>query len=778
MRQSSVGPSAGFAPLVILPALWLALYGSRRQLLIALGAATLVLLVPWALVGGMRYPSSTPRSALLILVVSALAGLTIQRLLAHVRASRDRLSRVLSAATGTAIVATDPRGTITVFNPGAERMLGYRAGDLVGVATPLRFLDGDELTAIGTELGVEPTFESLGALVVDRSPATRDLTYVRRDGTRLRVSQTLTAERDADGHVVGFLAVATDMTEHDRAQAALRAERDFSAAILETAGSLVVVTDGSARIERFNRAAELVSGFAAADVLGRSLIDTLMPPETAPQVRSVLAAARPDEFPRYYEHGLVTADGGRRLVSWSVTCLLDDAGAIAHLIAFGTDITEQRRSAEALRISTDRLQAILEHTTTRIAVKDRAGRYLLVNRAWMLAAGLDGTGRTDAELFAPDVAAQARRTDSEVWSTGVALEYERRIDDSTALVVKFPLRDGVGDIYAIGSIATDISERNRALAEARAASHAKSDFVANMSHEIRTPLNGVIGMLELLQDTPLSDEQGALVDTAVASGDALLGVINDVLDFSKIEAGKLEIEQRAYDPRDLVESTCAMLAPEADAKGIELTLFVDDSVPGTLRGDELRLRQVLTNLLSNAIKFTPVGEVSVTVEADRPDDGQALLRVNVGDSGIGIAPQQLAKLFEPFTQADTSTTRQFGGTGLGLAISRRLVTIMGGELSAESEPGRGARSTSRSRSRWSTPSVRAGARASFCRRTRASSSSTTTPPTARSCAPTCAAAWPTAAKPPTGRRRWRCCRPRRAPADHTTSWCSTPSCPT
>jgi two-component system sensor histidine kinase/response regulator len=338
----------------------------------------------------------------------------------------------------------------------------------------------------------------------------------------------------------------------------------------------------------------------------------------------------------------------------------------------------------------DQLQGILEHTTTRIAVKDREGRYLLVNHAWKRTARLDGTGRTDAELFAPEVANQAQHTDTEVWSTGMTLQYERRIGDTTELVVKFPLRDAAGDIYAIGSIATDISERNRELAEARAVSHPKSEFVAKMSDEIRTPLNGVIDMLELLKDTPLTDEQRTLVDTALASGDALLGAISNVLDFSKIEAGKLDLEERAFDPRDTVEATCAMLAPQAQTKGVELTLFVDESVPRRLRGDEVRLRQAVANLLSNAIKFTVHGEVSVDVEADRPDDGRALLRVQVCDTGIGIAPQQLATLVEPFIQADTSTTRRFAGTGLGLAISRRLVSIMGGELTAESQPGRGS----------------------------------------------------------------------------------------
>jgi two-component system sensor histidine kinase/response regulator len=690
MRQAGEGPSAGFLPLVILPAVWLALYGSRRQLLIALGATALVLLVPWALIGGERYPESTVRSALLVLVVAALASLTIQRLLGEVRATGERLSGVLEAATGTAIVATDVHGTITVFNPGAERMLGYSADELIGKAKPERFLDLDELAATAAELGVQPTFEALVTRRSHEAPETQELTYVRKDGTRVRVSQTLTAERDADGNVVGYLGVASDVTEQVRAQVALRAERDFTEAVLETAGSLVIVTDRGGQIERFNRAAEQVTGFLAEDMLGRSLIDTLMPPESAPAVRTELANAWPEEFPRRYEHELLTARGGRRLVAWSVTCLINDAGAITHLIATGADVTEQRRAAEALRISTDRLEGILEHTTTRIAVKDRDGRYLLVNRAWKESAGVDGTGHTDAELFAADIARRAQRTDATVWDTGEVLEYERQVGEATALVVKFPLRDTAGEIYAIGSVATDISERNRALAEARAASRAKSDFVANMSHEIRTPLNGVIGMLELLADTPLSDEQKALVATAVSSGDALLGVINDVLDFSKIEAGKLELEERAFDPRDLVESTCAMLAPQAHAKGVELALYVDESVPGTLCGDEHRLRQVLTNLLANAIKFTTLGEVSVRVDAERSEDGDALLNVDVGDTGIGIAPQQLAKLFEPFTQADTSTTRRFGGTGLGLAISRRLVTIMGGELSAESEPGLGS----------------------------------------------------------------------------------------
>src|SRR4051812_2190781 len=682
LRQAAEGPTGGFAPLVILPAMWLALYGSPRQLLIDLAVTFVGLALPWAVIGGDQYPASTPRSALLVLAVAAIAGLSIQRLLGQARASRDRLSGVLAAATGNAIVATDREGTITVFNPGAERMLGYRAEEVVGGATPALFLTDD----------VEPTFEAFAmALAASGGGETRELTYVRKDGTHIRVSQTLTTEHGPDGRVAGYLGVATDVTQQLRAQSALAAERDFTSAVLDTAGTLVIVTDRQARIERFNRAAEEVTGFKARDMIGRSLIETLMPPESVGGVHAELAAAVATEFPRHYEHGLLTADGGLRLVSWTVACLTGAAGEITHLVATGTDVTETRRAADALRISTGWLEGILEHTSTRITVKDDEGRYLLVNRAWRGAnGGLDPTGSTGAGLFEPEVIASVLQTDRDVWNTGRLVEYERTQGDSTALVVKFPLRDDDGEIYAVGSVATDISERNRALAEARAASEAKSDFVANMSHEIRTPLNGVIGMLELLGDTPLSDEQRSLVDTAVSSGDALLNVINDVLDFSKIEAGKLDLEERPFDPRDVFDSTGAMLAPLAQAKGVELTLFIADSVPGTLRGDEHRLRQILTNLLANAIKFTDSGEVSVRAEANRAGAASARLRVQVRDTGIGIEREHLAQLFEPFTQADTSTTRRFGGTGLGLAISRRLVSIMGGDLSGASEPGRGS----------------------------------------------------------------------------------------
>ena len=353
---------------------------------------------------------------------------------------------------------------------------------------------------------------------------------------------------------------------------------------------------------------------------------------------------------------------------------------------------------EELRVAGDRLQGILDHATTLISVKDVDGRYILVGRTWEAAAGRTAEeviGRTDAELMPGRHAAPSRATDLQVIRSGEMLEYEREAitpeGTVTWLIVKFPLKDAAGDVYAVVTMASDVSDRNRALAEAVEASRSKSEFLANMSHEIRTPLNGVIGMTELLLQTELSAEQREYAQTAAGSGEALLGVINDILDFSKIEAGKLELDLHEFDLREAVEDVCEMLAPQAHGKGLELTAFVGDDVPTVVRGDRGRLRQVVTNLVSNAVKFTHRGEVSVRVELVERAGEEATLRFEVADTGIGIEPATLSTLFESFSQADTSTTRRYGGTGLGLAISRQLVALMGGDIGADSVPGAGSR---------------------------------------------------------------------------------------
>ncbi|HYM59891.1 MAG TPA: response regulator [Thermoanaerobaculia bacterium] len=337
-------------------------------------------------------------------------------------------------------------------------------------------------------------------------------------------------------------------------------------------------------------------------------------------------------------------------------------------------------------------------------IKHADGRYVYANELMtQLFAPATGSliGRKDDELLPVDLVEVIRKTDAEVLEKRSVVQIIEAAPTNRGeirhwLTCKFPLPAADGELY-VGGVAIDLTERlalESQLIEARDAAlgsaRLKSQFLANMSHEIRTPMNGVIGLLGLLLDSPLNDDQRDLAQTARGSAESLLTIINDILDFSKIEAGKLQFEVLDLDVRTVCESTIELLTDTARRKSLEIGFVADPEIPAVLRGDPGRLRQVLLNLIGNAVKFTESGGVLLQVERGEDSDAGVELRFRITDTGIGMTASARENLFRPFAQADVSTTRRFGGTGLGLAISSQLVSMMNGEIGVESEPGCGS----------------------------------------------------------------------------------------
>jgi PAS domain S-box-containing protein len=521
--------------------------------------------------------------------------------------------------------------------------------------------------------------------------------------------------------------------QRQQAEAALRASESRLRQIIDLVPHFIFAKDEEGRFFLANRAMAEAFGTTVEKLIGATDADFSPSSEEVLHFREndqeVIRSGRPKFIP---QESLIDAHGNLRFLQTTKIPFTAAGSDTRAVLGMAMDITSLKHAEDALREAHAELEKNVQQRTMELAqaieelkqeryllhtlmdnlphniyFKDLASRFIRINRAMANFFGLadpaQAVGKTDMDFFTTEHALQALEDEQQILRSGkpvIDKEEKETWGDGRATwasTTKMPLCDDEGRIVGTFGLSRDITERKQAEAAlqaakeaAESANRAKSAFLANMSHEIRTPMNAILGMTELVLDTPLSSQQREFLLTVQDSAESLLAVINDILDFSKIEAGKLTLDCRLFDLRESLGDTMKSLAVRAHAKRLELAYHIHPEVPTLVHGDANRMRQVVVNLVGNAVKFTDHGEVLLDVNCESQSDEEVLLHFAVSDTGIGIPSHKLDAIFGAFEQADNSTTRRYGGTGLGLAISARLTNLMGGRIWVESEMGQGS----------------------------------------------------------------------------------------
>ncbi len=533
-----------------------------------------------------------------------------------------------------------------------------------------------------------------------------------KTGSEYVAEGTFDPLKKENGVTTHWILVLRDTTEQDMMVSALHESEQRYRSVIDNIHEVVFQTDREGHWVFLNPMWEVITGFTVEESLGTHYSKYVHPEDRALNQILIqpLRGGKVDNFRNEFRY--LKKDGGFCWIEIYARLTTNASGEMVGLSGTINDITERKNSEQRLRNSEEKFRVMFVTSPVGMVLTEIDGTFVDANQAFLNVIGYRAVETENLSLlqitpseFIDQDQEQFRQMELEGRYAPAQKEYLHK-DGKRVPVLTSGMRvkgsDGRRQVWTFVEDITERmlveEERQKAMGAAESANRSKSDFLATMSHEIRTPMNGIIGMTGLLMDTDLDSDQREFAETVRVSSENLLTIINEILDFSKIESGKLLLEKHPFDLSTCVEEALDLLAPTASKKDLDLGYLMGEDIPQTIVGDITRLRQIIVNLIGNAIKFTHEGEVVVEVtrmdkaeaSIEGEDDRQIKLRFGIRDTGIGIPKNKINRLFQPFSQVDASTTRQFGGTGLGLAICKKLTEVMGGEIWVESEEGKGS----------------------------------------------------------------------------------------